>query len=81
MISLSSEQRRDIVESMMQKYEEFKVYNSWALTNQMEDNYREGMIDILDSMIEVLGAYHSIYDIATLRNAVEEEMEKENGNS
>lgn len=76
MIKISEEERESIVEVMLQKYEEFKVNNSWGLTEEMEDNYKEGMIDILDSLVSVFGSYQSIYDIATLRDALEEKMEE-----
>lgn len=76
MIKITEEQRNEIIEIMLEKYMEFKVNNSWGLTEQMEDNYKEGMIDILDSMVTVFGSYQSIYDIATLRNTLEEKMEE-----
>lgn len=64
------------MEVMLEKYEEFKVNNSWGLTEEMENNYKEGMIDLLDSLVSVFGSYQSIYDIATLRDALEEKMEE-----
>lgn len=76
MIKISEEERNTIVAVMLRKYEDFKVSNTWGLTEQMEDNYKEGMIDILDSLIETFGSYQSIYDISTLRDAVEEKMEE-----
>lgn len=75
MIKINEEERECVVEVMLQKYEEFKVNNSWGLTEEMEDNYKEGMIDLLDSLVSVFGSYQSIYDIATLRDALEEKME------
>jgi len=76
MIKISEEERNTIVAVMLNKYNDFKSNNSWALTEQMEDNYKEGMIDILDSLVETFGSYQSIYDIATLRDTLEEKMEE-----
>lgn len=76
MIKISEEEREAIVAVMLRKFEDFKVNNSWSLTDEMEDNYKEGMVDILDSLVSVFGGYQSIYDIATLRDALEEAMEE-----
>ena len=76
MIKISEEEREAIVAVMWRKFEDFKVNNSWGLTDEMEDNYKEGMIDLLDSLVLVFGSYQSIYDIATLRDALEEAMEE-----
>lgn len=79
MIKISKEERDSIVAVMQNKFEEFKVNNSWGLTEEMEDNYKEGVIDLLDSLVSVFGSYQSIYDISTLRDELEEKFEEMNG--
>ena len=79
MIKISEEERNSIVAVMQDKFEEFKVNNSWGLTEEMEDNYKEGVIDLLDSLVSVFGSYQSIYDIAKLRDALEEKFDEMNG--
>ena len=79
MIKISEEERESIVAVMQNKFEEFKVNNSWGLTEEMEDNYKEGVIDLLDSLVSVFGSYQSIYDISTLRDELEEKFEEMNG--
>jgi len=79
MIKISEEERNSIVAVMQDKFEEFKVNNSWGLTEEMEDNYKEGVIDLLDSLVSVFGSYQSIYDIAKLRDALEEKFEEMDG--
>ena len=79
MIKISEEERDSIVAVMQNKFEEFKVNGSWGLTDEMEDNYKEGVIDLLDSLVAVFGSYQSIYDISTLRDALEEKFEEMDG--
>ena len=79
MIKISKEERDSIVAVMQNKFEEYKVNNSWGLTEEMEDNYKEGVIDLLDSLVSVFGSYQSIYDISTLRDELEEKFEEMNG--
>lgn len=76
MIKISEEERACVVRVMLQKYEEFKVNNSWGLTDEMENNYKEGMVDLLDALVYVFGSYQSIYDISVLRDTLEEKMEE-----
>ena len=79
MIKISEEERDSIVAVMQNKFEEFKANGSWGLTDEMEDNYKEGVIDLLDSLVAVFGSYQSIYDISTLRDALEEKFEEMDG--
>ena len=79
MIKISKEERDSIVAVMQNKFEEFKVNNSWGLTEEMEDNYKEGVIDLLDSLVSVFGSCQSIYDISTLRDELEEKFEEMDG--
>jgi hypothetical protein len=79
MIKISEEERDVIVAVMQINYEQFKVNNSWGLTEEMEDNYKEGVIDLLNSLVSVFGSYQSIYDISTLRDALEEKFEEMDG--
>lgn len=76
MIKISEEERACVVQVMLQKYEEFKVNNSWGLTDEMKNNYKEGMVDLLDALVYVFGSYQSIYDISVLRDTLEEKMEE-----
>lgn len=76
MIQISEDERKEIIKVMLEKYNDFKSNNGWGLTDQMEDNYTEGAIDMLDSLVTVFGSYQSIYDISTLRDELEEKMEE-----
>jgi len=60
MIKISKEERDSIVAVMQNKFEEFKVNNSWGLTEEMEDNYKEGVIDLLDSLVSVFDTVSAI---------------------
>lgn len=70
---LNEEQTKHFHAHMMELFEEFKVNNSWGLTEQMEDNYLTGIIDFCDSLI--FAKDQLTYDISTLRNEVSEYIE------
>lgn len=76
MIKISEEERDAVVAVMLRKFEKFKVKYGWSLLDENVRDYMEGMSDILDSLVSVFGSYQSIYDIATLRNTLEEKMEE-----
>lgn len=44
MIKISEEERAAIVSVMQDKFEQFKVNNSWGLTDEMEDNCQEAYV-------------------------------------
>lgn len=70
---LNEEQTKNFHAHMMELFEEFKVNNSWGLTEQMEDNYLTGIIDFCDALIFANDAL--TFDISTLRNEVQENLE------
>jgi len=57
---------------MLDKYNDFKVENQWGLTNEMCENYLNGIMDFCDSLIQTNSQI--VYDISTLRNEVEEKF-------
>jgi len=71
---LNEEQKKNFHSYMQEMFEEFKVNNGWSLTEQMEEIYVTGIIDFCDSLI--FANNQLTYDIATLRNEVEENLEK-----
>lgn len=70
---LTQEQQRIFHVRMRELFEEFKVNNGWSLTEQREDNYITGIVDFCDALI--IANDQLTYDIATLRNKVEEDLE------
>ena len=76
MIKISEEERQSVVAVMKHK---FGVFSLNCVEEDALDAYQEGVIDLLDSLVAVFGSYQSIYDISTLRNALEEKFEEMNG--
>ena len=73
--AIHEEERNAIVAVMLEKFEKFKVRYGWSLLDENVRDYMN-MSDILDALVSVFGSYQSIYDIATLRNTLEEKMEE-----
>lgn len=74
---LSEEERKVFISLVKANYETFKVNNGRALSEQMQENYREGIIDLCDSLI---GASSQLtFDVASLRNEIEEMFDEMDG--
>lgn len=75
---LNEKQCQIVIRRMKENYENFKVNNSWGLTDEMLDNYREGVEDFCDSLISAIR--EETFTIATLRNSILEQFDLMDGN-
>lgn len=77
---LTEEQTKMLYSVMEMKYNDFKAKNGWNLTEEMEQNYREGIIDFCDALI--YASSQITYEVSTIRTELEDifdEMDNKEG--
>lgn len=71
---LNEEQRANFHARMRELFCEFRENNRWTLTEHEKEIYITGIVDFCDALIYAND--HLTYDVATLRNATEENLEE-----
>lgn len=66
---LDDEEKEEFLKAMKNAYEAFKVNNEWNLSEEMESNWREGVSDVFDAIVQA--SRRLTYDASTLRSELE----------
>lgn len=67
---LMEDERKEFMDRMAVVYNNFKSIGGWNNTQEREANWREGIIDLCDSLIYVSSPI--TYEISTLRSDLED---------